>query len=139
MPAAGPALGLVALDVPLISNLDVMANVALIKQYHEDMPRRHVERLVMGLLRRYGMAGIAGTRNPALTGEERFCVMLLRAACVRDAHVVVDRPFLLLPQVKDAARLYELLGGVSDLYTRCCICDYGWNRSRYQVSDGAQH
>ena len=30
-------LGLVSLDVPLLSNLDVWVNIALIKQYHENL------------------------------------------------------------------------------------------------------
>ena len=133
---AGPHLGLVAADVPLISNLNVVANVALIKQYHEDMPQHQAERLVRELLERYGMAAIAGKRNPVLTPEERFCVMLLRAACVPQAHVVIDRPFLLLPHLKDGGRLYDLIERVSDLYSTCHIFDYEWNRYRYPVNDG---
>jgi len=31
-------LGLVSLDVPLISNLDVWINIALIRQYHQNLP-----------------------------------------------------------------------------------------------------
>jgi hypothetical protein len=68
--------------VPLISNLDVWINIALIKQYHQNLSRNAAEREVLGYLRRYGLEVIAYKRNPALTAEQRFRVMLLRAAMV---------------------------------------------------------
>ena len=37
--------GLVSLDVPLISNLPVWSNIALIRQYHENMPWEEAKRL----------------------------------------------------------------------------------------------
>lgn len=135
---SGPSLAMVARDVPLLSNLDVWANIALIKQYHENMTATRAERLVLGYLRRYDLEDIAYRRNPSLTAEERFCVMLLRAACVRDAVIVIDRPFLLLPHLKDAARLFEVLAIISDLYGRCEIFDYTGNRERYEVRHAAE-
>ncbi len=53
----------------------------------------------MDLLKRFDMAGIAEKRNPSLTMEELFCAMLIRAAMVRDAVVVLDRPFRILPDL----------------------------------------
>jgi ABC-type nitrate/sulfonate/bicarbonate transport system ATPase subunit len=133
----GPSLAMVARDVPLLSNLDVWANIALIKQYHENMPAAKAERLVLGYLRRYDMEEIAYRRSPSLTAEERFCAMLLRAVCVQDAVVLIDRPFLLLPHLKDAARLFEMLAVISDLYVRCLIFDYTWDEERYEVNHAA--
>ncbi|MEK7826836.1 MAG: hypothetical protein AAB299_03725, partial [Thermodesulfobacteriota bacterium] len=86
-------LGLVSLEIPLISNLPVWSNIALIRQYHENMPWEEAKTLALDLLQRFGMAATAEKRNPSLTAEERFCIMLIRAALVRDAVVVLDRPF----------------------------------------------
>jgi ABC-type nitrate/sulfonate/bicarbonate transport system ATPase subunit len=133
MRESGLSLAMVARDVPLLSNLDVWSNIALIKEYHENMAAAKAERLVLGYLRRYDLEDIAYRRSPSLTAEERFCAMLLRAACVRDATVVIDRPFLLLPHLQDATRLFEMLAIISDLYVRCHIFDYTWGKARYEV------
>ncbi len=83
----------VSLDVPLISNQEIWMNIALIKQYHENMPRIQAEKFVLNALQRLDLAHIAYKRNPALTDEERFVVLLLRAAMVKDALIIIDRPF----------------------------------------------
>ena len=86
-------LGLVSLEAPLISNLSVWGNIALIRQYHEQLPKHQARAHAETLLSRLGMASIAEKRNPFLSTEERFCAMVLRALMVRDAVLVLDRPF----------------------------------------------
>jgi hypothetical protein len=53
----------VAADVPLISNLDILGNLALIKQYREDLPKLEAESLVLSYLRRFDWSG-SPPRNP---------------------------------------------------------------------------
>jgi ABC-type lipoprotein export system ATPase subunit len=91
----------VSVDVPLISNQDVYMNIALIKEYHENMPRQQAERLAVHCLGRIGLEHIAYKRNPSLTLEERFGVMLLRAAMVKDAMILIDKPFELIPHLQE--------------------------------------
>jgi len=62
-------LGMVSIDIPLISNLDVWGNIALIKQYHQNVSREEAQHLVFDYLQRYDMTEIAYKRNPALTRE----------------------------------------------------------------------
>jgi len=128
-------LGLVSLDVPLLSNLDVWVNIALIKQYHENLSADKAQKLVLGYLARYGLEDISGKRNPALTNKERFCVMLLRAAMVMDAMVVIDRPFTIIPDAQDDRFIYETLKAVDDSYRECHIFDYIWSKDRYKMID----
>ena len=134
----GTHLGVVSLDLPLISNLDAWANIALIRQYHENLPRAKAEAVALGCLGRYGMEAVAYKRNPALSHEERFCVMLLRAAAMRNATVVIDRPFLIIPHLKEARWVCEALDIASDLYDRCYVFDYVWNKERYGMIDEAE-
>jgi ABC-type nitrate/sulfonate/bicarbonate transport system ATPase subunit len=128
---------MVSEDVPLISNLDVWINIALIKQYHQNLSRNAAEREVLGYLRRYGLEGIAYKRNPALTAEQRFRVMLLRAAMVTEAVVVIDRPFRLLPALQDSRFVYDSLNIIADLYDKCYVFDYSWFKDRYRINDVA--
>lgn len=131
-------LGLVSLEVPLISNLPVWSNIALIRQYHENMPWEEAKTQALDLLQRFGMAAAAEKRNPSLTAEERFCIMLIRAALVRDAVVVLDRPFRILPDLPDGRFFTDSLRKVDDLIAEAHIFDYNWEKERYGATDDAE-
>lgn len=126
-PRAAP----VSMDVPLISNQDVYMNIALIKEYHENMPRQQAERLAVYSLGRIGLEHIAYKRNPSLTFEERFGVMLLRAAMVKDAMILIDKPFELIPHLQDIQMIRSMLKTIDDLYLSCHIYDYQWMQEKY--------
>ena len=128
-------LGLVSLDVPLLSNLDVWVNIALIKQYHENLSADKAQKLVLSYLARYGLEDISNKRNPALTNRERFCAMILRAAMVRDSMVVINRPFTIIPDVQDDRFINDTLKAVDDSYRECHIFDYLWSKDRYRMID----
>jgi len=121
----------VSVDVPLLSNQSVLMNIALIKQYHENMPVAKVEPIVFGALRRLNMENLAYKRNPDLNDEERFFAMLLRAVMVRDAVVVIDRPFKIIPHLKNIDYILQALKNIEDLYLNCHIYDYEWIREKY--------
>lgn len=121
----------VSIDLPLISNQEVWLNIALIKQYHENVPRVQAENLVLDALRRLDLVHIAYLRNPSLTSEERFCVMLLRACMVRNALVVIDRPFKIVPHLQDSDFIVKTLKKIDDLYATCYIYDYKWMAEKY--------
>ena len=121
----------VSADVPLISNQNVYMNIALIKQYHENMPKRQAQRLAVEYLERFDLGYIANKRNPALTQEERFCVMLLRAAMVKDAMILVDQPFKIISHFKDMQFIKTALKKIDDLYLSCHIYDYQWMEEKY--------
>ncbi len=129
--ALGQRLGLVSLAVPLISNLDVWRNIALIYQHHHESSQKSAQAFVMQSLRRFGLERIANKRNPMLSEEERFCVKVLRAAMVAQACIVIDRPFTMLHYLQDTSFIYETLGKLEDLFTRCDILDYAREKSRY--------
>jgi len=128
-------IGLVSIDIPLISNLNVWNNIALIRQYHFSISEDSARQLVVEYLQRYDMSHIAYRRNPALTDEERFCVMLLRAVMLDNAVVVIDRPFQILTDLQDARFIYTALKKVSDSYRESHIFDYTWNAHRYRVEN----
>lgn len=122
---------LVSADVPLISNQNVYMNIALIKQYHENMPKKEARQLALDVLGRVGLEHIASRRNPVLTPEERFCVMLLRAAMMKNAILVIDRPFKMIPHLKTSQYTATVLKKIDDLYVSCHIFDYSWMEEKY--------
>jgi hypothetical protein len=106
-------------------------NIALIKQYHENIPKLQAKNLVLDALRRLGLEHVAYLRNLSLTSEERFCAMLLRACMVRDAVVMIDRPFKILPHLQHGDFIYNILNKIDDLYSICYIYDYHWMAQKY--------
>lgn len=107
--------------------------------YHRNQPRAEAEKEVIGYLDRYDLGKIAYRRNSDLTGRERFCVMLLRAAMVADAALLIDRPFRMAPEMEDGRFVLESIKMIEDLYKSSCIFDYAWFEDRYGVSDAAEH
>ena len=132
-------LGLVSLDAPLISNLSVLSNIALIKQYHGGLSVREAEDIAKMLLKKLHLEDIAGKRSPVLAEEQRFCVMVLRAVMVEDAILVIDRPFKIMPDLDDTRFIRDVLTSVNELFQECHIFDYLWNEKRYTggLIDGA--
>ena len=131
-------LGLVSVEVPLISNLSVWGNIALIRQYHENMPWDEAKTLAVDTLKRFEMVHVAELRGHSLKKEELFCVMLVRAAMVRDAVIVLDRPFRLLPDLADGRFFTDALRKVDDLIAEAHVFDYSWEKERYGAVDGAE-
>lgn len=134
----GGQLGLVSLEAPLISNLDVWGNIALIYQHHREISQKLARDFVMQCLKRYDLERIAYKRNPLLSEEERFCVKVLRAAMVAEAVIVIDRPFKMLHYIKDTTFIYETLGKIEDLFTRCEIVDYAQEKNRYGLINDSE-
>ncbi len=132
-------LGMVSADIPLISNLEVQQNIALILQYHEDLPRDLAYGRVLELLGRLRLEGLARLRPASLAARERFLVMLLRAVVVREASVVIERPFRILTEDKDALLLLDVLDRIKDLYHDCHIYDLAEQRDRYGLNNGQKH
>lgn len=131
-------LGLVSLAAPLISNLAIWSNIALIRQYHQNMPQHEARMFTEDLLRRLGIASIAEKRSSALTTEERFCAMLLRAAMVQNAILVLERPFSILTNLRDGRFIMETLRKVDDMIAEIHIFDYSWEKGRYRSEDDAE-
>lgn len=129
--AQGKQLGMVSIDIPLISNLTVLQNIALIKEYHSRISRKQVENHVLAYLEKMNLPHIADKRNPALTHEERFCALVLRAVMVEENIVVIDRPFSIMPNFKDSRYITNTLRTVNDLLHKCHIFDYIWHQDRY--------
>lgn len=132
-------LGMVSAQAPLISNLDAWLNVALIRQYHEDLPLAQARREVLAYLERFGLGAIADRRISSLEGRERFCIMLLRAAMVKRTVLVIDRPLQIMPDLQDARYVGRSLKWIDDLYEECHIFDYRWMKDQYGAFHGEGH
>lgn len=131
--AAGLQFGMVSAEIPLISNLDVLRNIALIYQYHRDVAKKKGLDFVRQCLQRYGLEKMAHKKTSELSDEERFCVMVLRAAMVEKAVIAIDRPFKMLHYHNDISFIYETLDKINDLFVRCDIFDYDQEKHKCEL------
>lgn len=106
-------------------------NIALICQYHQDLPEKKAQLFVIQGLKRFGLESIAYKRNPFLSEMERFCAMLLRAAMLPEAVIVIDRSFRIIPYLEDISFIYEALDKIDDMFTQCFIFDFRREKNRY--------
>ncbi len=118
-------------DFPLISNQDVYLNIALIKQYHENMKKDEARQLALNVLKSVDLLHIAFKRNASLSHEERFLVMLLRAAMIRNAVILIDRPFQMVSHWQTCEFLINVLKKIDHFFSSCHIYDYSWLKEKY--------
>lgn len=116
----------------MISNLSVLENIALIGQYHGRLSRRRAEAMAREYLQRLGLEELADRRNPSLQEEQRFSVMVLRAAMLEDSVLALDRPFEMMPALGESRFIYETIGKVAETRRECHVFDYFLNERRYR-------
>ncbi|HNT27060.1 MAG TPA: hypothetical protein PKH10_02675 [bacterium] len=126
----------VSADIPLLSNLSVFRNIALIRQYHERLGREESHRLTTEALERFGLCGIAEKRPYDLSERDLFLVKLLRAAQRKEALIVIDRPFVQIAGLRSFEWIRKHLELLDFPGIDAIILDYEWNGERYG-SDGA--
>ncbi|MBN1828773.1 MAG: hypothetical protein JW884_06485 [Deltaproteobacteria bacterium] len=129
-----PHSGVVSPGAPLISNLNALENVALVLQYHRRFSFSRARDMIVPRFQVFSIDHCAALRNSALSDEERFLVMLLRAA-FRGSPILLDRPFMLIPGVERAVFINESLLKIDDLIGECYIIDYRTNTNRYVASN----
>lgn len=124
--------------MPLISNLNAWQNIALIGQYHDGLSEREGKNRVSSYLDRLSLQNSADKRNPQLSPEECFAIMMLRASMIHQAIILVCDPFRLLPHHLNATFIYNVLKSLDDLYMECHIFDYSSNKDRYRTNDAPE-
>jgi len=102
------------------------------------MPRQEAKAYAVNILERFGLSEISEKRRSSLTPDEQFCVMLTRAAMVRGAEIVLDRPFRILPDRRDGRFFIDALEKIDDLFAEAYIFDYSWDKERYGITDDAE-
>lgn len=117
-------------QTPLLSNLDIIENIALIKEVHERMPRRNAHGAAQMALDTLGYGRIAHTRPAACTVDERFAAQVIRASMLQNATMVIINPFVMLDDSKPIEWIADLLLRL-DVAATALILDVNINRPKY--------
>lgn len=122
---------LISLDTPLISNLDMCENIALIKAFHERMPIEDANALAIEMMSSVGLENIVYKRVNSCSKEEMFLVMFIRAIMSKDERVIVKSPNKLLDNLLN---IKELLTTMRELNSskKVIIVDLVNNKNYYE-------
>lgn len=125
-------------STPLLANLDIIENIALIKEAHEFMPTKEAQAVAMEALERLGYGHIAHRRSVDCTIRELFVAQLVRASMLQYAKIVIIRPFVMLKDTEEITMLLETLRAMKSACD-CTVLDMKSNRSKYEAGGASCH
>jgi len=116
---------------PLLSNLDMNENIALIKEVHENMRVLDAEALAEKLLGVVGLASIAKERVESCSREEIFLVMFIRALMSQEKNVIIELPTTALGTLQNICEIIEKMLDVNH-EKKIIILDIQSNKIHYE-------
>ena len=122
---------LVSKDVPLISNLNIIENIALIHEVHQNMPAQKAESNILELLQKISLENIANQRIPTCNDFELFCAMLIRAVQTQRKTIFIVTPFSLISSLMTVNEIISIIEKL-DLKKDIIILDLQNNKSNYE-------
>jgi len=92
---------IVSKETPLISNLNIIENISLIKEVHEFMPTKKASEIAMSYLEKLNLSKIALYRPVMCNDLEILQVMFLRAVMFKNKNIAIINPHYLINNLKD--------------------------------------
>lgn len=120
-------------DTPLISNLDIKENIALIKEVHEKKDRLEAEDEAVLMLEKLNLKHIANLRKSSCSDFEILCGMVVRAFMCKENRIVIKMPFGIDNSLNDIDKLFEKIYKLNGIIEKkVIIFDLDSNRYRYE-------
>ena len=122
---------LISIDTPLISNLDMCENIALIKEVHENLSVSKANNLALQILRKIDLKEIGHKYIGNCSDEEIFLVMYIRAVMSQEKNVILKLPSRILGNL---FRIKKLIQNMIDIgiNKKIIILDLVSNENYYE-------
>jgi len=124
-------VGLVSPDIPLLSNLSVYDNIALLSRYLTDEKEEQIQEVVARQLDMLQISDAKLKKPFQLDSETIFKVKLLRALRLPDSFTVIDRPFVMLNTAADISPVAKMLETLAEYSGEGAFFDFEWNKNKY--------
>ena len=128
----------VSFETPLLSNLSVVENIALIQEVHQGLAREAAHLNALEKLRLLRLEHIAKSRIATCSRFERFCVSMIRASMMLDAKIYIILP---LQQFHTNNSIGDAVQSVCDINIQeeAIILDLVSNMDEYKVKGVTCH
>lgn len=123
--------GLVSPDIPLLSNLSVYDNIALVSRYLTDEKDKEIRNVILKQLDLLDIRGLKFEKPFLLDSKTVFKVKLLRALRVKESLTIIDRPFVMLNNIADITPVTKMLKTLGEYIGEVVFFDFEWNKSKY--------
>ncbi|MBO4441774.1 hypothetical protein J5834_06615 [bacterium] len=118
-------------DIPLLSNLSIFDNIALIHKFHTSQPVDFIARTIREQLEILGIDSFAALKPASVDPLTVFKVKVLRAVSLPLSKFLIDRPFTMLTGIADIGAVVKIVDLLDKYVEECTVFDYKWNSSRY--------
>ena len=98
---------LISKATPLISNLNMLENIALIKEVHELISIDEAEEIANKALSKIGLSNIGLFRLNQCSSMDVFYVMLIRALMTKEMNVIIVTPFALIKNIRNIKKVID--------------------------------
>lgn len=123
--------GLVSAELPLLSNLSLLQNCALILQYHQRFSAPQAQTRVETLLAVFGLQAKGNLRSAHLSEKDIFIAKLVRAVLFEPAIVIVDRPSEQLHADYNISDIIATVNKLAEHFAVCHILEYQHEERRH--------
>ncbi|WP_345993199.1 hypothetical protein [Sulfurimonas sp. HSL-1716] len=117
--------------IPLISNLNIVENIAIIQEVHAYKQVIKAEAEALELLRIIALEEIAQKRASQCSEFEIFCAMLLRALMNDNERIVIVTPFSFITSLTSIKEIAEVIYKL-DIKKDIIIADMKNNQTNYE-------
>lgn len=126
-------MALVSSEIPLLSNLNMVENIALINQYHQNQSIRKSETAARQVLSNLGYEACAEKRMLQSSDIETFMVKLTRAYLAPLNEVIIVQPAMLINEFS-AIEMNKIINAVNHLSLdkKIEIFDLEFNQANYE-------
>ncbi|MGE4510171.1 MAG: hypothetical protein AB7D43_03610 [Sulfurimonadaceae bacterium] len=116
----------------MISNLNMLENIALIKEVHELLPTQEAQAHAIESLRLIDLEHIGPSRLNQCTSLEVFYVMVIRAMMAKEEVIFIVTPFFLIKKLARIEPVLEKLVLLNKEQKNIIILDNLTNQSHYK-------
>lgn len=91
---------IVSIDTPLIANLNMVENIALIHEVHNHTPTKKAQEEANSFLNKINKLDISSKRTHQCNEVEVFYIMIIRAMMMKEENIVIRHPLAILKNIE---------------------------------------
>lgn len=103
------SFALISRKTPLISNLNMLENIALIREVHEHLATKDAQKEAREALKKIDLEKISLYRANMCDAYEIFCVSLIRAMMSDDKSVIIISPINLVDNLSTMSEISSVI------------------------------